>query len=188
MREAGTEAATVSEYADAMRDGATFPPVTLYADGTLFYVSDGFHRVEAARQAGREAILAEVREGTRREAILAAAAANATHGLRRTQADKRKAVATLLRDPEWTKWSDREIGRACAVDHKTVARVRSELTGEIPSVRTYTDRHGNQTQMRINGGGGGNGAGSVLDKVLSRVSDEALIAECKRRGLEVGHV
>jgi hypothetical protein len=30
------------------------------------------------------------------------------------------------------KWSDRKIGDACGVDHKTVARLRPEPTGEIP--------------------------------------------------------
>ena len=79
-------------------------------------------------------ILAEVREGTRRDAILAAAAANATHGLRRTNADKRRAVLTLLRDPEWVKWSDRKIGAGRSVDHKTVAAIRARATsGEFPT-------------------------------------------------------
>ncbi len=59
------------------------------------------------------------------------------------------------------------------------------LTGEIPSDRTvtYRDRHGNESKMRVSGT---SAAGSVLVKVLSKVSDEALITECRRRGLEVG--
>lgn len=188
MREAGTDPSTVAEYADAMEAGAIFPAVVLFHDGTAYFVGDGFHRVEAARQAGRGTILAEVREGSHRDAILAAAGANATHGLRRTNADKRRAVETLLKDPEWSRWSDREIGKACAVDHKTVARVRRELTGDFPSDRavTYNDRHGNRSEMKVRSGG--SGAGSVLEKVLGRVSDDALIAECQRRGLEVRHV
>lgn len=188
MREAGTDPGTVAEYADAMAAGASFPAVILFHDGTAYHVADGFHRVEAARQAGRDTILAEVREGSHRDAIIAAAGANATHGLRRTNADKRRAVETLLKDPEWSRWSDREIGKACAVDHKTVARVRHELTGDFPTDRTvtYNDRHGNRSEMKVRGGG--SGAGSVLDKVLSRVSDDALIEECRRRGLEVRRV
>ncbi len=188
MREAGTDPATVAEYADAIEAGAVFPAVLLYHDGAAYYVADGFHRVEAARRIARDTILAEVRDGSGRDAILAAAGANATHGLRRTRADKRRAVETLLRDPDWTRWSDREIGKACAVDHKTVASVRRELTGEIPTDRTvtYTDRHGNRSEMKVRSDG--NGAGSVLDKVLSRVSDDALIAEAERRGMEVRRV
>ena len=40
---------------------------------------------------------AEVRPGTQRDALLYAISANSAHGLARTQADKRKAVALLTR-------------------------------------------------------------------------------------------
>ena len=78
-------------------------------------------------------------------------------------------------------------GKACAVDHKTVGKVKRELTGEIPSDRTvtYRDRHGNESEMRVSGS---TSSGSTLEKVLAGVSNEALISECRRRGLEVGDV
>ncbi len=185
MRVAGIDPAIVADYAAAMEAGAAFPPIIVFFDGTQYWPGDGFHRIEAARRIDRETISADVREGGQRDALLLAASANATHGLRRTHADKRHSIVTLLRDPEWSRWSDREIGKACAVDHKTVGSVRREMTGEIPSDRTvtYRDRHGNESQMRVSGT---SAAGSVLVKVLSKVSDEALITECRRRGLEVG--
>ncbi len=185
MRVAGIDPAVVADYAAAIEEGATFPPIIVFFDGTQYWPGDGFHRIEAVRRIDRETISADVREGGRRDALLLAASANATHGLRRTQADKRKSVETLLCDPEWSRWSDREIGKACSVDHKTVGRFRREMTGEIPSDRTvtYRDRHGNESKMRVSGT---SAAGSVLVKVLSKVSDEALITECRRRGLEVG--
>ncbi len=184
MRVAGIDPGVVADYADAMEAGAVFPPIIVFHDGKAYWPGDGFHRIEAARHIGLEAIAADVREGGQRDALLFAASANDTHGLRRTQADKRRSVETLLRDPKWSKWSDREIGKACAVDHKTAGRVRRELTGEIPTERvvTYRDRHGNQSEMRVSGS---TSTGSVLDKVLTKISDEALIAECRRRGLEV---
>lgn len=185
MRVAGIDPAVVADYATAMEAGAGFPPIVVFCNGAQYWPGDGFHRIEAARRIDRETISADVREGGQRDALLLAASANATHGLRRTQADKRQSIETLLRDPEWSRWSDREIGKACAVDHKTVGSVRREMTGEFPSDRavTYRDRHGNETKMRVLGT---SAAGSVLVKVLSKVSDEALIAECRRRGLEVG--
>jgi len=184
MRVAGIDPAVVADYADAMEAGATFPPIIVFFDGTQYWPGDGFHRIEAARRIDRAAISADVRKGGQRDALLLAASANATHGLRRTQADKRQSIETLLRDPEWSRWSDREIGKACAVDHKTVGKVRRELTGEIPSERsvTYRNRHGNESNMRVSGAS----SGSVLEKVLAKLSNEALIAECRRRGLEVG--
>jgi uncharacterized ParB-like nuclease family protein len=188
MRVAGIDIGTVAEYAAAMLSGAEFPPVVLFHDGEAYWTGDGFHRVAAAREIGRDTIRAEVRDGGNREAVLLAAGANSTHGLRRTQADKRKAVETLLHDPEWSKWSDREIGKACAVDHKTVGKVRRELTGEIPSDKkvTYRDRHGNVSQMQTKAVPDKNTP--ILQRLLASASDADLIDECRRRGLEVADV
>ena len=183
MRVAGIDPSVVAEYADAMQAGATFPPIIVFQDGAQYWPGDGFHRINAAKRIDRDTITADVREGGQREALFLAASANASHGLRRSQADKRRSIETLLHDPEWSRWSDREIGKACAVDHKTVGRVRRELTGDFPSDRTvtYRDRHGNETKMRVSA----SPSGSVLDKVLTNISDDVLIAECRRRGLEV---
>jgi hypothetical protein len=121
---------TVSEYAEAMRRPETvFPPVIVYYDGREYWLADGFHRVEAWREIGRVEVPAEVRQGDRRQAILHSCAANAAHGLRRTNADKRRAVMTLLEDAEWSQWSDNKIAKQCAVDHKTVSRIRAEYLG-----------------------------------------------------------
>lgn len=47
---------------------------------------------------------------------------------------QRGGILTLLNDEEWAKWSDREIARRCAVDHKTVAALRPRVSGEIPQM------------------------------------------------------
>lgn len=116
--------ATVAEYAAAMVDGDSFPPIALFFDGAVYWVADGFHRVAAARAAKRDRIRAEIRHGDRRSAILASVGANASHGLRRTNADKRKAVSTLLEDAEWSTWSDRKIAEACGVSQTFVGSER----------------------------------------------------------------
>lgn len=88
---AATDAATVEDYAEAAQRGAKFPPVTVFADaeaGTL-WLADGIHRMEAARRLGRKCIRADVMPGTYADALKHALGANATHGLRRTNADKR---------------------------------------------------------------------------------------------------
>lgn len=97
---------TVSDYAEAMKAKRAFPPVTVYHDGSAFWLADGFHRVAAAQRAGLAKLAADVREGSRRDAVLFSVGANAAHGLRRTNADKRRAVETLLRDAEWARWSN----------------------------------------------------------------------------------
>lgn len=63
----------------------------------------------------------------------------------RTNADKRKAVMTLLDDEEWSKWSDREMGRRVGVSNHLVAELRPPVvTGNSPSEheRTFTTKHG----------------------------------------------
>ena len=131
MRVAGTDLGTVADYADAMKAGATFPPIIVYHDGETYWPADGFHRIAAARKINAMTILAEVREGGQRDAMLFAVGANATHGLPRSQKDKRNAVETLLRDPEWNKWSDREIAKHANVDHKTVGKIDPTLANRV---------------------------------------------------------
>jgi hypothetical protein len=118
---------TITEYAHLMADGVQFPPVMIFLDGTYYWLADGFHRFEAAKKAGLSKILAEVKQGERRLALLHAVQANSQHGLPRTNADKRKAVEALLLDPEWGIWSNNEIARRCAVSPMTVKRVKDSL-------------------------------------------------------------
>lgn len=126
---------TILEYAGAMAAGDTFPPVVAFHDGETYWLADGFHRVNAALRAGVTLLAVDVRQGSQRDAVLYSAGVNATHGLRRTNDDKRRAVTRLLRDPEWSQWSDREIGRRCAVHHQLVADVRSHLDDHPDSER-----------------------------------------------------
>lgn len=146
---AALDTKTLGEYRDSLDAGAEFPPLVVFYDGAEYWLADGFHRLHAYRAAGFDEVACEVRQGTRRDAILHSVGANSRHGLRRTLADKRRAAETLLRDSQWVKWSDNEIGRRCVVDHKTVTNLRKALglTGEIPSERTYTTKHGTEATM-----------------------------------------
>lgn len=129
---------TVYEYVEAMKGGVKFPPIIVFNDGTAYWLADGFHRVAAAKICQRTAIEAEVHEGSKRDAILFSVGANASHGLRRSNEDKRNAVKKLLDDPEWQIWSDRQIAEKCAVSHTFVAIMRKELSGngcQIPEER-----------------------------------------------------
>lgn len=118
----------VDEYADAMKAGTKFPPVVVFHDGTDHWLADGFHRVRAAEAAGLTRIAADVRQGERREAQLFSFGANDAHGLRRTVAEKRRAVTAMLTDGEWSAWSDRKIASIVHVGHAFVSKVRGELS------------------------------------------------------------
>jgi hypothetical protein len=93
-----------------------------------YYLVDGFHRVEAAKQAGITELPFIEKSGTYREALLFSLSVNATHGLRRSNADKRKVVTTLLQDSEWSQWSDRVIAKQCKVSHTFVAKLRNQVS------------------------------------------------------------
>ncbi|MDP2620567.1 MAG: ParB/RepB/Spo0J family partition protein [Hyphomicrobiales bacterium] len=118
----------VDDYADAMADGAKFPPVVVYYDGENYWLADGFHRVKAAWQAGRETITAEVRSGTLEEARWHSFSANRANGLRRTNDDKQRAVKGALQHPRAAELSDREIARHVGVNHDTVSAWRKKLS------------------------------------------------------------
>jgi hypothetical protein len=136
----------VSEYADLIKSGTIFPAVTVFHDGAEYFLADGFHRYFANRKAGSPNILVEVHEGTLRDAILHSFGANHSHGLRRTAADKRKAVVGMLSDIEWQDWSDREIARHCRVSPMLVATVRKELGAD--KKETKYSREGKEQTMR----------------------------------------
>lgn len=131
----------VAEYAEAMRCGAKFTPVTLFFDGVQYWLADGFHRYHASKAAEMLDILADVHEGTKRDARLFSASANGTHGMRLSNADKRRSVLVLLLDKEWSAWSDNQIAKHCHVTHPFVGKLRSEISGTkkaTPKVVTVT--------------------------------------------------
>lgn len=143
---------TIEDYKDAMTRGEEFPPVEIVFDGTDLFLVDGFHRIQAAKECGKTSVKAIIEKGTEREAILRSVGANAKHGLPRTRGDKRRAVERLLKDPEWGKWSDREIAHRCRVSHPFVGEVRKEsgLTGNVTSEngRKVVTKHGTETVMK----------------------------------------
>ena len=141
---------TVSEYADRMKNGDKFPPMLAFHDGSDYWLVDGFHRFAAYARNDTHVVFAEVRNGTKRDAALAAVECNATHGKRRSNADKRRSVMRLLNDDEWAQWSDREIARRCGVSPDTVNRHRRESSlseSDSDQPRTYTTKHGTTATM-----------------------------------------
>ncbi len=122
----------VAEYADLYHQGIQLPPITVFYDGSDHWLADGFHRYWAQEKTGCDVVLADIHQGTQRDAILHAVGANAAHGLRRSNADKRKAVLIMLEDTEWSQWSNREIARQCGVDEKLIRRLRDSLSAAKP--------------------------------------------------------
>lgn len=117
----------VADYAEHIQTGSVFPPVRVYFDGVNYWLADGFHRYFAHKKANKDGIAADVVNGTQRDAKLHSLSANAFHGLQRTNADKRKAVVTMLEDFEWQEWMNTEIARHCHVSPAYVGQIKKEL-------------------------------------------------------------
>jgi hypothetical protein len=180
----------VREYAGAMkrqREEGTwrFPPIILFSeattslpngDGRVYWIGDGFHRVLTAKEAGLEEILAEVRAGNQRDALLYSLSANNAHGLPKTRADKRKAVSLLLSDAQWSRWSDVEIARHCQVSNRFVGTMRHRASLNNSMMRERKVRRGGKV-YGMNVTAIGNSKGQASNQVCAPTPDSAAIPE-----------
>ncbi|WP_457640449.1 helix-turn-helix domain-containing protein [Persephonella sp.] len=102
----GVNEEKVEEYAEAMENGAEFPPIKVWEklDGT-YQVIDGVHRISAYRKLGKEYIEAEIIQGIEDEVNFMewAIRENLKHGLPLSREDKREDARRLYikgRKPE----------------------------------------------------------------------------------------
>ena len=139
---ASVDIVVIAEYAADMTDGAKFPPVTVFDDGSDHWLADGFHRYEAAKIVdGCRSIGADVRQGTVEDAKWFAYGANKSHGLRRSNEDKARAVVAALKHPSGTTLSDSQIARHVGVSVTTVGKYRVELETAF-QIGKVTERRG----------------------------------------------
>ncbi|RIX99524.1 hypothetical protein D3218_13695 [Aureimonas flava] len=87
----------VSRYADAMRSGQEFPPISIARVGGAVVIVDGFHRVTAARKIRRETITAVLVERDEAELQWLAAEANLKHGVPLKRGEGRKLLTAYVR-------------------------------------------------------------------------------------------
>lgn len=133
---------TLTLYAESYADGAEMDPITVYFDGSTYWLADGFHRLFAAEKAKCKTITANVLRGTREDARWHACGAN-KHGLHRTNEDKRKAVLAALSHRNGAGKSDRAIAQHVGVSHNFVGSIRKQLSSddscEEPETRVGRD-------------------------------------------------
>ena len=136
---AGTDADTIKTYAEAMADGAQFPDVTVFTDGTKYWLADGFHRVMAAKVNGKSAISADVRKGTEDDAVVFGGTANNKQGKCPTRADVQHFLEMV--------WERREaifggtptggnLAEKCGVSRETGRRFVEEQLAKMPKAPT----------------------------------------------------
>ena len=119
----------VKEYGEKMRAGVQFPPLKLVEErkAECYWMWDGQHRLKAAKLAKLKTLSCRVKQGTKQEALRLALGANADHGLRRTNADKRKCVLIAMNEPEFEKMSNRKLAELCSVSRMLVKEIKDEI-------------------------------------------------------------
>jgi hypothetical protein len=128
---------TVADYAERMSEGERFPPVQLFIEEDRYYIGDGWHRLRAAQTLGYATFPAVVNTGGRRAALRFSLSANATHGLPRTNEDKLRAISIAI--TEYPYFSNREVGRICAVSEAFVRMQRGRCERNAPEKRLGAD-------------------------------------------------
>jgi hypothetical protein len=133
------------QYARLMADGVVFPPVRVWFDGDNYWLSDGFHRVEAARRTGLAQILIELRQGTLDDARWDSFSANVAHGLRRSREDLELIVSRALSHQRTTGLSTNQLAKHLGIPEPTLRRWmrgRSSSNGEDRPPKCVASRNG----------------------------------------------
>ena len=176
---AGTDADTIKTYAEAMADGAQFPDVTVFTDGTKYWLADGFHRVMAAKVNGKAAISADVRKGTEDDAVVFGGTANNKQGKRPTRADVQHFLEMV--------WERREaifggtptggnLADKCGVSRATGDRFVQEQLAKMPKAPTRPVASKTQLPTRPKKSDGGSSVASKT-QVKAPVRPDKLIGK-----------
>lgn len=120
----------IMELVDVIQKGTVTEPIAVFHDPTdgSLWVADGHARVDATRSSGGATIRASVHQGGLREAFEFALGANATHGVRRSNADLRHAVLTALADPDTKTYTSVKIAELCHCSDHYVGALRNKLS------------------------------------------------------------
>ena len=150
----------VAEYAELYGNAVDLPPVTVFYDGTNYWLADGFHRYWANKRIDCEYVFAYVHEGTQRDAQWYSFSANAEHGLRRTREDVAQILKRIFSDEGWARTPANEIARHTSIPRTTVQDHRQRILAELGKYdsgeRTFIHpKTGKPTTMKTGNIGGG---------------------------------
>ena len=140
----------IEEYREAMREYGESDWQSFWNESPRMtesrHLYSGSHTVTAAmREFGREYKINVIQEGKDwREAYFLATRMNATHGRRRTNAEKELAVRRWLEDDEMCQWTDGHIAKECLVSAPFVSKVARSLEtiSSRPTKRKFVDSDG----------------------------------------------
>jgi len=120
------------------------PPIVLFQKKgeKKYLIGDGLHRSLANKENNCRAIQAEIKEGGYEEALKYALTANSTHGLRRSNADKRRCVMVAVK--QWPKMSNAQLAEIAGVSGRYVGEIRGEMETSkmVPKITERTTKSG----------------------------------------------
>lgn len=136
----GIDQDTVDKYAERMIEGDQFPPIVLFNDGSGYYIGDGHHRVLGSIKNEFVDIEAEVKIGTKNDALWYAMGANRINGKSMTRGDLRHAVTLALKT--WPDKTQQAIADQVGCSQWLVSKTREDIIGNnnisLPETRTDT--------------------------------------------------
>ena len=140
----------VKDYAELMRDGVTFPPVTVYFDGAEYWLADGFHRYHATKANATATIEAEVVTGSVDDAEEYSFTANGGRGNDLTREDKKAIIRRMfLKKERYGDWSQERIAKHVHVSPMFVSRVKAAMEiKDEPKVKKFI-KDGVEKQMNV---------------------------------------
>lgn len=133
VRAGGLDPAVVAEYSAIIEAVGEMDPLDLFYESLeqpKYLLAEGHHRLAAYRAKGIEKVKCRLRQGTRSDALEFAAYRNARHGVRLTNADKRRAAQLAVEDPVLGELTDTEIAKRICVSASLVSEVRRGRTPE----------------------------------------------------------
>ncbi len=150
-----TSAEAINEYCERLVAGDKFPPVDIVATHGTFELlcTNGYHRCMGTKKTGNTHIDAKIVLGSREEAEIMAAGANAAGVVPRTNEDKRSAARLLLSRPERAGWSNNRLALLAKVSPQLIEDVRVTMEKELgltvrPDKRVAI-RNGKPLEMKV---------------------------------------
>ncbi len=151
---AGLYEDTIKDLVETLTAGISLDPIDVYSTPSGMLLASGYHRVEASRRCNRSTIAANLRQGSREDAVFHSCGQNAQRG--RTPDDNRAAVRCLLEHLEATgadrrEWSERKVAAKCRLTKTTTHNILSEIAGQADHLSEWL----NSTTQRTSIGRGG---------------------------------
>lgn len=139
----------VKDYAEAMREGKVFPPVTVFFDGADYWLADGFHRYHATKSNATTTIEADVHQGSVEDAREYSYGANKDRGLSMSSDDYKEIIRKMLPDPRYKDWTQSRIAKHVGVTEMFVSRVKASMEiKDEPKTKKFVTKDGVEKEMK----------------------------------------